>query len=106
MPSQLRGEAHDNASITAYGERTLTISNHLFQTQAAIDAMCASLLAEYKDPKWYTDLEMHFLPVPLELGDNIQWEEQLSPTQDITQTGIIRDIKIDNFNVTYKCELT
>jgi len=106
MPSQLRGEAHDNASITAYGERTLTISNHLFQTQAAIDAMCISLLAEYKDPKWYTDLEMHFLPVPLELGDNIQWEEQLSLTLDITKTGIIRDIKIDNFNVTYKCEHT
>jgi len=106
MPSQLRSEAHDNASIAAYGVRTLTISNHLFQTQASIDAMCISLLAEYKDPKWYADLEMHFLPVPLELGDNIQWEERLSPTLDITKTGIIRDIKIDNFNVTFKCELT
>jgi len=106
MPPELKGEEHDNASITAYGEKTLTISNHLFQTQAAIDAMCISLLAEYKDPKWYTDLEMPFNPVPLELGDNIQWEERLSPVLNITKTGIIRDMKIDNFNTTYKCELT
>lgn len=106
MPSDLTGEASDATSIAAYGERTLTIDNHLFQTQAGIDAMCATLLAEYKDPKWYSDLRMPFNPVPLEMGDNIQWEERLSPTLNITQTGIIRDIKLDNFNTTYKCVQT
>ena len=105
MPPELHGEAHDDTSIAAYGERTLTINNHLFQTQAPIDAMKATLLAEYKDPKWYSDVEMEFNPVPLELGDEMKWEERLSPILNITQTGMIRDIKIDNFNTTYVCEL-
>ena len=105
LPSQLRGEAYDQTSIDEYGERTLTIDNHLFQAQAAIDAMKATLLAEYKDPKWYSDVEMSFNPVPLEMGDEMQWEERLSPVLDITQTGVIRDIKIDNFTTIYVCEL-
>jgi len=108
LPPELRGVAADDeegASIDTYGERTLTIKNHLFQTQASIDAMCASLLAEYKDPKWYTDLEIPFCPVPLELGDRIAWKERLSSVLEIAQEGIIRDIKIENFNTTYKCEI-
>jgi len=105
LPPELKGEANDATSIAAYGERALTIKNHLFQTQAAIDAMCATLLVLYKDPKWYTDIKMDYNPVPLELGDTIQWEERLSPTLNITETGVIRDIKIDNFSVTYKCVL-
>jgi len=105
MPSYLTGEASDGASILAYGERTMTINNHLFQTQVLLDAMCVTLKDEYHEPKWYSDLEIPFNPVPLELGDNIQWEEMLSPTLDITQEGIIRDIKIDGFSVTYKCVL-
>lgn len=105
MPSYLTGEESDAVSIAAYGERTLTIDNYLFQTQGAIDAMKASILAARKDPKWYRSLEIPFKPVPLELGDSLQWEEHLSPTLDITRTGIIRDIKIDNFNTTYKCEI-
>lgn len=106
MPSDLKGEDSDVASITSYGERTLTIDNHLFQIQAVIDAMCTALLAEYKDPKWYSDIPMDYLPVPLEMGDNIQWEERLSPTLEITQTGMIRDIKLDSYSMIYECEHT
>ena len=111
MPSEFRGELSDADSIAAYGERTLTITNHLFQDQDSIlneaeDAgMCFDLLAEHKNPKWYTDLVIPFNPVPLELGDTIQWPERLSPGVNITKRGIIRDIKIDNFNTTYKCVL-
>jgi len=105
-PSELTGEAHDDTSIAAYGERTLTITNYLFQTQGPLDAMCATLLALYKDPNWYADLKVPFNPVPLELVDDIQWEERLSHVLDVTQTGVIRDIKIDGFNTTYKCEKT
>lgn len=105
MLPKLHGEDSDAISIAAYGERTLTIDNHLFQTQVAIDAICTSLLADYKDPKWYANLKIPFNPVPLVMGDTIQWEERLSPTLNITQTGVIRDIKINNFNTTYKCEL-
>lgn len=109
-PSEFEGEKSDADSIELYGERTLTITNHLFQDQDSIlneagDAgMCVTLLAEYKDPKWYSDLEIPFNPVPLELGDTISWKERLSPARTITQKGIIRDIKINKFSTTYKCE--
>jgi len=109
VPSELVGEAADDGgggSIELYGERTLTINNYLFQVQGAINAMVASILLARKGPKWYSDLEVPFNPVPLELGDNIRWLDRLSPVLDITQNGIIRDIKISNFTVTYKCELT
>ena len=106
IPPELRGMASDATSIAAYGERTLTIKNHLFQTQAPINAMCAALLAERKDPKWYSDVEVPFNPAPIEMGDTIGWKERLSPILDISQKGIVRDIKIDNFSTTYVCELT
>ena len=109
VSSQYTGELADDGaggSIELYGERTLTIDNHLFQDQPTLDQMCIDLLAEYKDPKWYADLEIPFNPVPLEFGDNIQWEERLSPILDIVPPpeGIIRDIKIDNYSATYKSE--
>jgi len=104
LPPELKGEAYDQDSIDEYGERTLTIDNHLFQDQASIDAMVASLLAERKDPKWYADVEVPFNPVPLELGDKMGWKGRLSPILEITQTGVIRDIKIDTFDTLYKCE--
>lgn len=103
IPPELRGEAHDQTSIDAYGERTLTIKNHLFQDQTAIDNMVTSLLADRKDPKWYADVEVPHKPVPLELGDKISWKERLSPSLEITQEGVARDIKIDNFKTLYKC---
>lgn len=111
LPPELRGVKSDDTSIGLYGERTLTIKNHLFQDQdsilnAAGDAgMCVTLLAEYKDPKWYSDVEVEYRPVPLELGDKMGWKERLSPTLEIAQEGIIRDIKPENFNTTYKCEV-
>jgi len=102
VPSELVGEASDAGSIATYGERTLTITNYLFQTQGAINAMCIILRDLYKTPNWYCDLVVPFNPVPLELGDNIQWEERLAHGLDWTQTGIIRDIKITNFTTTYR----
>lgn len=104
VPPELRGEAYDQDSIDEYGERTWTIKNHLFQGQTSIDNMVASLLAEYKDPKWYKDIEVPFNPVPLELADKTSWKERLSPTLEISPAGVIRDIKIDNFSTTYVCE--
>ena len=108
MPSSYRGEDADDGvggSIELYGERTLTIDNHLFQSDAECAAMCTTLLAERKDPKWYSDLTIPFTALPMEQYDTLQWEERLSPTLNITQIGLIRIIKIDNFGVTYKCEL-
>jgi len=110
IPPELRGEKSDATSIDTYGERTLSIRNHLFQTQDSIlneagDAgMCVTLLAVYKDPKLYADIEVPFNPVPLELGDMIGWKERLSPTLEVIRRGRIRDIKIDGFRTIYKCE--
>ncbi|MEE9613109.1 MAG: hypothetical protein V3W19_17770, partial [Desulfatiglandales bacterium] len=69
MPSELRDEAFDNASMLTYGTRTLTIKNHLFQDLAAITAMCGILLALYKDSKWYLDFDMPYNAAPMEIGD-------------------------------------
>lgn len=107
VPSELVGEAADDGgggSIELYGERTLTITNHLFQTQTPLNDMCVSILADRKDPKWYTDVKVKWNPAPIELGDMIGWKERLSPTLQITQRGMVRDIKINKFETTYKCE--
>ena len=105
LSSELRGEAYDDTSIGAYGERTKTIKNSLFETQAAIDAMCATLLAEYKNAKWYVSISVPYNPVPLELGDKICFKTRLSPSIEVTEYGIIRDIKISKWNTTYPCEI-
>lgn len=104
-PSELKGEEHNDVSIGSYGERTMTITNHLFQDQTELNQMCVDLLARNKDPKWYADLKIPFNPVPLELGDTIEWEERINHTTNVTKKGIIRDIKITKFKTTYKCEI-
>lgn len=126
MPSELRGEASDATSIDTYKEHTKTIKNHLFQTQTAIDTYKAIYLAAFKDPKWYDGWGTPYNPVPLELWDTVRWQIRLSPPSGygkaygtfkygdgtkygsngiiIIRRGLIRDIKIDNFIATYKCE--
>lgn len=126
MPSELKGEVNDATSIDDYGEHTLSIRNHLFQDQASIDAMCAILLAKYKDPKWYFDFNTPFNPVPLEVGDTLRCYIRLYPVSKeenrystfkygdgtkyglegiiINQPLLIRDIKANQYNLTYKCE--
>lgn len=109
-----KGVATDAVSIATYLEKTKSISNHLFQDQASVNAGAAAILAEYKDPKWYENIALFANPVPLEMGDVIQWELELEPTTDanedsgavrVTMTGIIRDVKIEDANVDYKVEI-
>jgi hypothetical protein len=70
--SRLTGTTYDQPSIDAYLEHAEPIQNHLFQDQATIDAMCAALLAERKDPVWFATISVPN-PVPLEVGDTISW---------------------------------
>jgi len=70
--SRFTGTASDGTSIDVYLEHTETIQNHLFQDQNSIDAMCAVILAERKDPVWFATLNIPN-PVPLEVGDTISW---------------------------------
>ena len=125
MPSELNGEANNAASITAYGEHTLSIANHLFQDQASINAMCVTLLARYKDPKWYFAFDTPYNPVPLEIWDTVLWNMILDPADRwgrcygsfrygeeryangatfVAFRGLLRDIKINKFKVHYKFE--
>lgn len=104
-PSKFKGEASEVASINKYGEHTWPIKNHLFQDQATIDAYCAIYLAAFKDPKWYTTFDIPFNPVPLEKGDGVTWRKKYEAGgTPIDQRGIIRDIQINEYNVTYKIE--
>ena len=103
----------DAASIAANLEKTHTITNDLFQDQAAMDAMAATLLAAFKDPKLYSDLRIPKNPIPLERGDTIEWDIELRPptTQGgadglkNTVRGIIRDASFSGDGFNYKCEL-
>lgn len=110
MPSELRDEASDNASILTYGEHTRIIKNDLFQDLASITNMCTNLLAEYKDPKWYFDFDMPYNAVPLVLGDTIQVSELLDINLAIgirfaVHTCIIRESDISLYDVTYRCQI-
>lgn len=110
MPSELKDEAFDAASIAAYGELTKPINNLLFQDLASITAMCATLLAAYKDPKWYFDFETPYNAVPLELGDTVLVQELLDITlplalRFVTHTCLIRNAEVSKFDVTYICQL-
>lgn len=126
MSSELKDEAYNQPSIDEYGEHTLSINNHLFQDLTSLTAMCATLLARYKDPKWYLDFNTPFNPAPLEIWDTIKTEILLKRSEipgkkygtfkytsgvkygsaetAFNIRNLIRDIKIDKHNVTYKCE--
>lgn len=110
MPSELKNEASDPTSINLYGENTKTIKNILFQTLGDITAMCAVLLAAYKNPKWYFDFETPYNAVPLELCDPVLVQELLDialpvAQRYVTHTCLIRDADVSRYNVTYKCEM-
>jgi len=111
--SRFTGTASDAASIAAYLEKTHPIVNRLFQDQASIDARVIALLAEFKDPKLYSDLRVPKNPIPLERGDTIEWDIELRPpttpggTDGLKNTvrGIIRDASFSGDGFNYKCEL-
>lgn len=124
-PSNLEFAAQDNGSIGTYGEHTKSTQNNLFQEQAVLETYVAAYLAAFKDPKWYSGITAEKNPVPLEIGDTIRWQERLlaSERQDnyygeflygtrlygsngivIIKRGIVRDIKLTNWDVTYVVE--
>ncbi|MBE3131381.1 MAG: DUF2341 domain-containing protein [Acidobacteria bacterium] len=106
-------DTHDDASIAAHLEKTHSITNDLFQDQAAMDAMAATLLAAFKDPKLYSDRRVPKNPIPLERGDTIEWDIELRPPTTPggadglknTVRGIIRDASFSGDGFNYKCEM-
>lgn len=101
------------------GEKTLIITNHLFQDETETQAMAEALLALKKGRKKYFKIKSEFCPVPIEPGDVIAIQERITntywtkyPYGDSTKkygdssrlyrsngivlvhAGIVRDIKI------------
>lgn len=105
-PSRMSGTATDAASVAAYTEHTHTVTNHLFQTQAAIDAMCAAIVADRKTPRWYTELGLAFCPVPLEVGDTVGYFVRFTTTGwEYGQTAIVRGLSLADGTMTLRCEV-
>jgi len=102
--SKLSATAEDQDSIDENGLKTESISNVLFQDAASIIAMCAALLAEKKDAKWYVPASTP-KPVPLEVGDTIQWTVPVGGT-DFILRGVIQSAEIKNSTYSYKIEVT
>ena len=117
--SRLKGEAFDAPSILAYLEHSHSIQNHLFQDQTSVDTMAVELRDDFKNPVWCSDLSLFANPVPLEIGDVIEWPLELEPLDadpgslsgsesggiTINLLGIIRDIKINDSGANYKVEV-
>ena len=73
-------EATDEEKIAVGGEKTLTIINPLFQSDAAAQAMADLLLSRLKDRKKYFTFETGFCAVPLESGDTVLAQERITDT--------------------------
>ena len=126
MGTNYKGSATDDGAAAQYGNPTKSISNNLFQSDAACLAIATAMLAEYKAPKRYASLTVPFNGAPLELGDTVAWQIRLSPIPGpanlyasflygsgvtygsnglvVLQIGRIRDIKISDQVITYLLE--
>jgi hypothetical protein len=109
--SRITGLANDGPFSADKLERTHSITNDLFQDQATTDAMAATLLAEFKDPKLYSDLPVPKNPIPLQRGDTVEWDIDLRVASGAdaglknTVRGIIRDVSFAGDEFNYKCEM-
>ncbi len=99
-----RGEAEDATSIAAYLEKTYALSSDLFQDQDSVDDMAAELLAEFKEPKYYVDLDMPFSAIPLEIGDTVQVEIPVGSVT-VTKKVLVREVSVSNHSAKYLCEI-
>jgi hypothetical protein len=105
--SRFEGNATHAESVLRYGEKTHTIENHLFQTQAIVNSMATTLALAWGDAHYYADVTTPACPVPLEMGDTISWTLPLNPATPTTATprGIIRNVDINGSQTTYVCEV-
>jgi len=109
--SRITGLANDGPFSADKLEQTYSTTNDLFQDQPTVDAMAATLLAAFKDPKLYSDLPVPKNPIPLERGDTVEWDIELRPAIGSdpglknTVRGIIRDASFSGDGFNYKCEM-
>ncbi|MBW1614730.1 MAG: hypothetical protein JRJ57_12375, partial [Deltaproteobacteria bacterium] len=71
-------EASDEDKALVGGEKSLSISNVLFQSDADAGDMATALLARLKDKKEYVSGVVEFCAVPVERRDTITIEERVT----------------------------
>lgn len=74
MDSNYKGVAVDEALIEQQGEKTLSINNRLYQSDAACSEKAAEILAERKLKQRYVVFELPNCALPLEIGDTVRLE--------------------------------
>ena len=77
-------EGSDAEKAAVGGEKTLTITNHLFQSDTEAQSMADTLLARLKTRKKYFKFNSEFCPVPLEIGDTIQAQERITDLENLS----------------------
>jgi len=80
--SRFRGSAEATAGEKAAvgGEKTLTITNHLIQSNANAQTIADILLLRLKNRKKYFVADSEFCPLPIEIGDTILAQERIAST--------------------------
>jgi len=87
-------EASQGDKDAVGGEKTLTVMNLLFQSNADAQSMADALLARLKDKKEYFDADSEFCPVPIERRDNILVQERVTPSKSVYHRGYVRGVKM------------
>lgn len=77
------------------GEKTLSISNLLFQSDADADAIAVALLARLKDKKEYFESTIEFCPVPIERRDTVVIQERITHAKSVNHTGLVRGVRLE-----------
>ena len=77
------------------GEKTLTIINLLFQSDADADAIAVVLLARLKDKKEYFEAAIETCPVPIERRDSVSIQERITHAKSIYHTGLVRHVRLE-----------
>lgn len=114
-------EASEAEKREVGGEKTDTITNHLFQSDAEAQAMAEKLLKRCKGRKRYFRGPVDLCPVPIEINDIIQMQERITDLENLSYAyfgdpnykygdpnrkyrsdgvvipylGVVRDIKLD-----------
>jgi len=76
------------------GEKTLLISNVLFQTNTVAQSMADLLLNRLKERKDYFEVFIEFCPVPIEIGDIVRIQEYVRHDRLIWHICRVRQIRL------------
>lgn len=91
-----RGEATATASEIKEvgGEKTLSVENHLFQSDADCQDGAEVLLSRLKTRKKYFEVPIKFCPIPAERRDVVTVQEYVTHEKSIWHTGRVRQMKL------------